>query len=60
MWRVRDGHLAWNAMQLSVWQEAGKEEDMLAASLKQAKKDLFDDLDRYPDRQILYSGKGRV
>ncbi len=69
MWRVRDGRLIWHDVQftdssnlfgLLLGKKQPKKEKALAMSLKKAEDDLFSDLVRYIDRQILYPGKGRA
>jgi len=69
MWRVRDGRLIWHEIQfadssnlfrLLFGKKSPKKEKALAMSLKKAENELFDDLGRYLDRQILYPGKGRI
>ncbi len=69
MWRVRDGKLIWHDVQftdssnlfgLLFGKKQPKKEKALAMSLKKAEDDLFSDLVRYIDRQILHPGKGRV
>jgi len=69
MWRVRDGRLIWHDVQfadssdllrLLFGKKQPKKEKALAMSLKKAEDDLFNDLGRYIDRQILHPGKGRV
>jgi len=69
MWRVRDRRLIWHEIQFAdssnlfgvlFGKKQPKKEDLLEESLKQAEKDLFGDLGRYIDRQILYPGKGRT
>jgi len=69
MWRVRDGRLVWQDIQFADSSDflallfGGKtvtKEDALKASLKEAEDDLFEDLDRYLSKQILYTRKGRV
>jgi len=68
MWRVRDGRLVWHEIQFADSSDllsllfGGKQpakEEALRASLKQAEDDLFNDLGRYLDRQILFTRKGR-
>jgi len=69
MWRVCDGKLIWHEVQfadssnlfgLLFGKKQPKKEKALAMSLKKAEDDLFSDLGRYIDRQILHPGKGRV
>lgn len=69
MWRVRDGRLIWHEVQfadssdllkLLFGKKQPKKEKALAMSLKKAEDDLFSDLVRYIDRQILHPGKGRM
>jgi len=69
MWRVRDGRLVWHEIQfadssdlfaLMFGKRQPTREMALSASLKEAEDDLFGDLGRYLERQILHPGKGRV
>jgi len=68
MWRVSDGRLIWHDIQFSdssdllailFGKETPAKEDVLQASLKEAEDDLFNDLDRYLDKQVFFAGKGR-
>ncbi|MDQ6972945.1 MAG: hypothetical protein Q9M30_09870 [Mariprofundaceae bacterium] len=68
MWRVHDGRLVWQDIQFADSSDflallfGGKtvtKEDALKASLKEAEDDLFEDLDRYLSKQILFIRKGR-
>jgi len=69
MWRVRDGRLIWHEIQFSdssdlfgllFGKKQPEKENALSMSLKEAEDDLFGDLDRYLERQILHPGKGSV